>query len=217
MRTGRAISGTSGIRIKVAMIMILLTALLLEACRSAPAVQKNYYLIESVDSVSGRDWKLSAALLEVVNVEVSPAYAGHKIAVREESNRIRYYDYHEWAVLPQLAIQDAVIANLSGTGMTAYAPPGFSGVRADFILRTTVSRMEMQDRGKEFHALLAIDFTVIDNRDRSIRIVHRAIREEKLKSKSMNLFADAISRMLAGECAALAQKIETIPDLVPKQ
>ena len=104
----------------------------------------------------------------------------------------------------------------SPTGMTAYTS-GFSGVRADFILRTTVSRMEMQDRGKEFYALLAIDFTVIDNRDRSIRIVHRAIREEKLKSKSMNLFADAISRMLAGECAALAQKIETIPDLIPKQ
>ena len=217
MTTMRIASGTSIFRIIIAIIMIPVTAMLLEACRSAPAVQKNYYLIESVDSVSGRDWKLSAALLEVVNVEVSPAYAGHKIAVREESNRIRYYDYHEWAVLPQLAIQDAVIANLSGTGMTAYVPPGFSGVRADFILRTTVSRMEMQDRGKEFYALLAIDFTVIDNRDRSIRIAHRAIREEKLKSKSMNLFADAISRMLAGECAALAQKIETIPDLIPKQ
>lgn len=217
MTTMRIASGTSIFRIIIAIIMIPVTAMLLEACRSAPAVQKNYYLIESVDSVSNKAWALYPALLEVVNVEVFPAYAGHKIAVREESNRIRYYDYHEWAVLPQLAIQDAVIANLSGTGMTAYAPPGFSGVRADFILRTTVSRMEMQDRGKEFYALLAIDFTVIDNRDRSIRIVHRAIREEKLKSKSMNLFADAISRMLAGECAAFAKKLETIPDLIPKQ
>lgn len=197
--------------------MIPVTAMLLEACRSAPAVQKNYYLIESVDSVSNKTWALYPALLEVVNVEVSPAYAGHKIAVREESNRIRYYDFHEWAVLPQLAIQDAVVANLSATGLITYAPPDYSGVRADFILRTTVSRMEMQDRGKDFYAVLAIEFKVIDSRDKSVRLVHHVIRQEKLQSKSINLFADTISRLLAGECAAFAKKLETIPDLIPKQ
>jgi ABC-type uncharacterized transport system auxiliary subunit len=79
---------------------LLLTILILQAC-SEKVLIRRYYVLEFpvwTDTTQIKSEARTAVTCEILTVQVPPAYAQHRIAVRKRSHEISYYQYNYWAI-----------------------------------------------------------------------------------------------------------------------
>jgi len=200
---------------RIRIIIILVISLLLGSCISSKNVTRKYYTIELPDVKTG-DIDTTVyfkANCEILGVTVSNVYAGNKIANRSKSNEISYYQYHQWAVRPTLAIKEEISEYFSAGNL-------FGGIRSRYIntdveygVKAWVSRLEVMERKNEFVARLDIELALVDMDKGKVLLTHSASQDQVLNSKDLNLFSQTISSMIYDELVNFEIAVRESPGL----
>ncbi len=185
-------------------------AAILPACRSGRSVVNHYYLLElpsqAVENVRA-ETPMFLGKAEVFDVLVAPSYASHQIAIREESHRIRYFSFNEWAIRPGVALSAAAFNFFKLSGAFTEIIHGWRTEDVDYLIETEVFHLEVDDRDGLFQARLHLEFTVSNARNGEILYRHRADRYDELPERSLNLFAETVSRLFADELTAFVRAL----------
>ena len=187
---------------KKLIIIPVLTILLFAGCRSTKPVQNNFFLLE-LPSATMEDSQMRIrtldATLELRKVEVAPPYASHQIAIREDTHRIRYFSFNEWAHRPDLSLTNMTLSLLEKHRPFRQIITGRLRETPDYTLNTKVHRLEVLHMDEAFEANLVVEFVLLETATETPLARHRDDRTKSLEENSLNLFAAAVSEIYAEE------------------
>ncbi len=188
---------------------ILAGAMLFLAGCSSKSVIRKYYLLEiNPQIVSQTEQKpLSPDLCEIVPADIAPAYAHQRIAVRQRSHEISYYQYHEWAIDPVDVFSGVMREHLQNQQLFEQVSDVVLRSIPRFQARTSVYQLEAVDRDGDLYAHLSVRFLLFDQALERPVVEHTFNRMEPLKERDLNLFAAFISLMLQEELTHFSDKI----------
>ncbi len=190
---------------KKLIIIPVLTMLFFAGCRSTKPVQNNFFILELPSSLV-EDARIGIrtidATCEIRKVEVAPPYASHQIAIREDTHRIRYFSFNEWAYRPDLSLTNMTLSFLEKHRFFREIVTGRLQEAPDYTLKTTVHRLEVDHLHEAFEARLMVEFVLLETATAKPVIHHRADRTRTLEENSLNLFAGAVSDLFSEELVA---------------
>ncbi len=138
---------------KKLIIIPVLTMLIFAGCRSTKPVQNNFFLLElpsaPIEDTQMRIRTLDATC-ELRNVEVAVPYASHQIAIREDTHRIRYFSFNEWAHRPELSLTTMMRTFLEKNRFFREIVSGRLREATDYTLKTKVHRLEVDHLHEAF-------------------------------------------------------------------
>jgi ABC-type uncharacterized transport system auxiliary subunit len=192
------------------LVLTALFALVFAGCRSSkPAITKFYVL----EYPSGKAEFLPDTLLpfsvsmEIMPVEVYPAFATHRIAIREDSHELSYFSHHEWAVRPGEALTLFVSDFFTQNRIISKVSTRFWDTDPEFRLRTSIFQLEvLQEKGR-FFARIHIDLRLEDAKQQIFLTQHQADLRLELPRRNLNLFADEISLIFFDELKVFTEKL----------
>ncbi|HNW59898.1 MAG TPA: ABC-type transport auxiliary lipoprotein family protein [bacterium] len=181
---------------------VLTLALLAIHCGSRATLARKYYLMES-------DARVDTGLLAVpepflVNAYISPVeiaepYRGVRIAQRSQSNELVYYYYHYWAEKPAAMATAVVLSAFEQAAIFKSCTPQ-NHTAADVMIVTEIDILERLQENKAEFARTAGRFRMVYLPSNTTMLSYAFDRRMRLRSdKSMNGFADAVSRALFAE------------------
>lgn len=182
-------------------------------CRQPKEISNRYYVIEMPaeqnyafkDTLPGID-----KFCEVGLVDIFPAFASNRIAVRERSHEIEYFKNHEWATRPAENFTSIIVDFFGRYDVFEGVGKRFWKIIPDYRFETTVYQLEVEQKNKkELAARLNLEFRLIDNHTNEVIIKHSADRRKHLDENKINLFAAAISEMFYQELTNVTKKIAT--------
>ncbi len=188
---------------KQILIIFFAMAFAMAGCRSSQPVIQQYFLLEPPSEQLVR-WPegLSSIIgsCEVENVRIAPAYASHKIAIREGSHQIRYFTFNEWAVRPAQGLTRFIIDFFEKYHVFDEVEHGRVVTPVNYILETEVYHIELDDRHEDLRARLHVAFRLLDQ-DNGGKVIqqHIADRFQSLETKNINAFAAAVSQLFMEE------------------
>lgn len=183
-------------------IILLVLAVALAGCRGSKPVIPKYYVVEypHEQSVSLIDTIITLPnSVEIAQVEVYPAFATHRIAVRENTHELRYFSNSEWAVRPEQSITNYINEFLQVNRFFEVVSTRYWNELPDYRLETTVYQMEILQDRNTFLAHLHLKFSLTNIESERVIVTHTADRTRELERRNLNLFADAINHMLFEE------------------
>ncbi len=185
---------------------------LLTGCGSPQTEIKKFYLIKppSIEAEDSRSKNEAAvnAWCEVAEVEVYPAYSTRQIVFRDASHQIRYFGHHEWVERPSEMFKPLIINYLSAKNIFTRVADSFWDKAPDYALKTTLFALEVSNSERErLEAHLSISFQLVDMRNGTVAIMHKADKRSVVEDNSMNLAAAAISTFFYDELEVFAVKI----------
>ncbi len=190
---------------KKLIIIPVLAILLFTGCRSTKPVQNNFFLLE-LPAALIEDTRMEIMTLDVScelrRVEVAPPYASHQIAIREDTHKIRYFSFNEWAHRPELSLTNMTLNFLEKHRFFREIATGRLREPSDYIFKTTVHQLEVDHLHEVFEARLMVEFVLLETETATPVIHHRVDRSRPLEENSLNLFAAAVSEMFSEELVA---------------
>lgn len=197
---------------RILIYSISLAVLLLGSGCSRKAVQHTYYLIEAPavpDSVVAEGVPLVESSCEILPVQIHPAFASERIALRVRSHEISYYAYHKWAVNPEDVLIQLLESGLQERRIFSTVTARLWKLLPDYQLQLYVHRLEVLQRGGRLYAHLDLAFSLSDNTSRQVVVYHAADQQVALRERDLNLFAGAISDLFQQALSAFAEKTVT--------
>jgi len=195
---------------KRSFLLVLPFAIALLSCGTRSIIRE-YYIIEfpvTIDSVTVNQPPLYDGFCEIQPIQITPAYAGTRIAVRTESHRLNYYVQNEWAVRPEESISALMENYLRSRKL-------FSGISTrsfkaypNFELYSHVHHLEAVEVENRLKAHLHIDWELYDRNSGHLVVFHSFETSRFLLRKDINLLATTISNILEEELQKFADKIE---------
>ena len=167
-------------------------------CQKRNLVYPNYYLIEpphEMHSLS-KTTPSSDLKLEIGSINVGPAYSSTKIVHRNRSNEIVYFNYHEWAVLPEASMEQMAINFFRSTHAFTEVSNYISDNRPDFRLDIEVSRIEMLDIVGETNAHVVLIYTYTHVESGQLILQNMYDKSSQMAQKDMNLLAKSVSTLI---------------------
>ncbi|MFN3554763.1 MAG: ABC-type transport auxiliary lipoprotein family protein [Bacteroidales bacterium] len=187
---------------------IVLLLMILAACRSSKPVEPRFYLLEfPSERIQADTLEMLPYVLEILPVDVHPAFASHQIAIRERSHELRYFSNHQWAVRPGQSLTRFVAEYFARTEIFQKTDTRFWTMQPDFKLKTSVYQLEVVRERNDFLAFLSVEFQLISNHDGSVMFSHTAAKNRLLEKRNLNLFAEAINRLFFEELNYFARKV----------
>jgi|GEM_PF-487974 len=148
-------------------LFLIITLLILGSCSSSvPDVR--YYLLDYVPSplpnrVTQGPLPYS---LRIKTINVSEAYRRPEIVYRQSAHELLFYNYHKWAIKPELLVTDMLFKHLREARLFSRVTKNLSDFDGDYSLGGEVLAIEEFDSGKKWYAHLALTYTLEDNRTR---------------------------------------------------
>ncbi len=189
---------------------VLLSLCVLTGCLGRKAVRQEYYLLELpvyADSTQVQQDPISATSCEIAPVEIHPAFAGTRIALRTRTHELRYYAHHKWATQPGQTLTQLIETFFQRKRIFAFASSRVWQTTPEYMLQTEIRQLEVIEHGDVLSAHLNLRFDFIENLSRRIVVTHTANKELLLGERDLNLFAAEISRVYHDQLKMLAQKI----------
>lgn len=189
-----------------------LAVLLLGSGCSRKAVQHSYYLIEAPavpDSAVVDSAPLAAASCEILPVQIHPAFASERIALRVRAHEISYYAYHKWAVNPEDVLIQLLESGLQERRIFSTVTSRLWKLLPDYQLQLYVHRLEVLQQGGRLYAHLDLAFSLSDNASRQVVVYHAADKRVALRERDLNLFAGAISALFHQALKDFSEKTVT--------
>lgn len=190
-------------------IFYMILGLIFCHCGKKVMIRK-YYIIESpysispVDSTNINTINVSA---DVRDFQISRAINQTRIALKSNSHELDYYFYHYWAVRPAAGVADMVFQILSYKNIFKRLTRGYSS-QPNYLVTGDIRHLERDETSKKVNAHFAAIFELIDTKANATIVRHEFNRMEPIhNSKSMNAFAETISRILYEETEVFTQKI----------
>lgn len=179
--------------------MTFLTIIFMGSCMSKKKlVYTKYYLLESplVSQSSSEERPKTDMKLEIGSINVGPAYSSTKIVHRNRSNEIVYFNYHEWAVLPEASIAEMATDYFTTTHDFMEVSRYISDNKPDYRLDVEVSRIEMLDLAGEINAHVVVSYKYIDAVSGKLITQERYDKSSKMSQKDINLLAKSVSTLI---------------------
>ena len=189
------------------LLLIVLHALLFASCGGGRQVATRFYVLEfpdggSVAAEQGLSPLPGSGLIE--RPAMHQAFSTHQIALREDSYEIRYFSFNEWASRPDQSLSAMMLTFFrefpafdQGVSMTET-----EGTR--FRIETHVPRLEVIQVRNDFHARLDVEFRLVELPGGEVLHTHDARRQQPLRQRNLNLFAQAVSEMFVEELHVFA-------------
>ncbi|MDG5798828.1 hypothetical protein QA597_00455 [Marinilabiliaceae bacterium ANBcel2] len=196
----------------------LLTILIVLAsgCRSKESALKNYYLIEfpQYDSEQSVDSPFIDAWCIVDDANIQPPYNSSRIAIKNQSHQINYFQNHEWAVPPSNIITPLIKDYLNSNNIFNKADSRFWQVHPSFRLTTNIKNMEVISKEGVYSAHLNIEFNLISIYNETVLISHSVVKKDESDRRNLNSIASIFSEMIYNELAIFTENlIENREDL----
>ncbi len=192
------------------LLIPIILLLAFAGCRSSNEISTQHYILETPSTYDFR-WEGEPGPIqgscEVLTPEIAAAYSSHRIALREKSHQIRYFGFNEWATRPDLSLHKIVVDFMKDNQVFEELVYGRVAVPADYVLETEVFHLEVDNRQEVFHARLQVEFRLWKNGTDELILTHREDRKEALEGRSLNSFAEVVSRMFTEELAAFTGSI----------
>lgn len=199
---------------KIYKILIsIVFSIIFVSCFSNNTQVTRFYLIElPSDTVKTErpDKPLINMHCEIENVDISPAYATYKIANRSASNSITYYQFHQWAVLPEENITRFIYNFHTIKNTFKGISDRYWKIEPELKLKTRLDYLEIAEIDSRFYMHMKVDFTIVRNKSEEILLTHNVEIRKELNKKSINLFAEEISLALYDELNKLNRKLVSI-------
>lgn len=189
-------------------LFISLAALILMgSCRSSKPTAPRFYMIE----YSTADMHTSDTILplpnslEIMDVDVNPAFSSNQIAIREEAHEINYFVNHQWASRPQHSLERFIMNYFNYNSIFEHTEKRFWNIQPDFKLFVSVYNLEVVREGKDYLAHLHVEFR-LESANGEIIQKHVSDKTRLLEKRNLNLFAKAINHMFYEELNYFAKK-----------
>jgi len=192
------------------LIIILLSVFLIGQSCSKKIITRKYYVVEFPEQPpenQARTDLLTKATCEIATIKVSPAFAQHRIAVRNKSHQISYYFNHQWAVNPEEVFTHLLESHLQSQHIFTSVSRSVWKVIPEYQVNARVEQLEIIEQEDQFSAHLAMSLRFQDNNNRNTILLHSFDRSEILEEKNINLFAANISRIYLEELNEFSKKI----------
>jgi ABC-type uncharacterized transport system auxiliary subunit len=171
-------------------------------------VAPRFYILEFPSAVNLEDANnLEPVLLEIMDVEIHPAFATYEIAIRENSNELRYFAHHRWAARPEQSLFSFITNYYKRNKNFQPVEPRFINHYNYYKLGTMVHQLEVLQEGKVFYARLHIEFRLQEPITNKLIMEHLAVRSVLLDGRDLNLFSKAISELVFDELQSFSGKI----------
>lgn len=192
---------------KTRLSIVILTSVVMlfsmMGCRSSKPLVHQYYLLELPPELFiewPADFSAVPATCQIEKADISTAYAGYQIAIRENTNQIRYFTFNTWAIRPKEAFTQMTLDFLVKYGLFEQISHGRTIVPATYLLETEVHHLEIDNLEGFFRARLHVAFRLLHhNENYEIIYQHSADRFQTLEQNSINDFTAAVSKMFAEE------------------
>jgi ABC-type uncharacterized transport system auxiliary subunit len=196
---------------KKAFYISVVVLLLLGSCRSSKPVATRFYLIEfSQAEMHTADTLLPLPYsLEIIDVDVNPAFSSNQIAIREEAHEINYFVNHQWASRPQHSLERFVMSYFNNNNIFEHTEKRFWNIQPDFRLFISVYNLEVVRDRKDYLAHLHVEFR-LESAKGEIILKHVSDTSRLLEKRNLNLFANAINHMFFEQLNFFSKKVHFI-------
>jgi ABC-type uncharacterized transport system auxiliary subunit len=141
--------------------------------------------------------------LYIERVAVDELYDDFRIIYRLTPFEINYYSYSFWAEKPARMVRDALDHYLTGRKAFRSLLPDASRSEADWILRTSIHRIEEVDAAAAWAARLSMALEMVEAKTGAVLASRRFDRSEPIGRKDLAAVPPILSRILAEELEAL--------------
>lgn len=188
--------------------VVIIAMLLLGACRSSKPEAPRFYMLEYTAKQDIASDTLSALpySLEIMDIDLNPAFSSHQIAMREDAHEVKYFVNHQWASRPQKSLERFVVNYFNEHAIFENVRRSFWNVQPDFRLYIIIYNLEVVRDRKDFSAHLHLEMWLESNEG---EVIHRHVADQTrmLEKRSLNLFAQAINNMFYEELNYFANKL----------
>ncbi len=191
------------------LLLLVITMLLLGACRSSKPVAPTFYVLEfPTDRIPEEIPFTLPYSLEITDIDLHPAFATHQIAIREEQHEIRYFSHHEWAVRPEQSLTRYISDYFKNVRIFKNTDIRYWNIIPDYKLLTSIHQLQVIKDGNDYLAHLHVDFQLVMTEGTVTVVKHTADKTRLLERRNLNLFAGAINDMFFEELHFFARKIQ---------
>ena len=191
------------------LFLILILIVFLNACGKKSIVRK-YYLLEFKQDPKIEN--INRAIVdegcEIYPVQVPPAFAQSRIAVRLRSHEINYYYNHQWAVAPGDILTKIIEKYVQEEHIFKKASQTVWQIVPQYQVLSEVFQIEAVDINDELHAHLSMKLNLYDRSENRIIISHSFDRMDILEERDINLLAISLSNFLKEELHQFTYKIK---------
>ncbi len=184
-------------------ILLVCTILIMATgCRTPKSAVMKLYTIdlpEEIETAPSDTGNVTEALCLINDVNVYPAFASRRIALRDKSHQVQYFDTHQWVVEPARLFLNIMVDFLSRRHLFQQVADRYWQSNPDYIISTNIFSLEVDNTESDFVAHLEVQFELIDNKNNQMVVSHRVNRKTTLKQKDLNQVASAISSMFYEE------------------
>ncbi len=195
---------------KLKILFLVFVLVLGASCSRQKNIVKKFYDINvpMTEHSEGKDLlpRVKATCM-IPEVYVYPPYSGTQIPLRNRSNELQYFSYHEWAVRPAQIFRQITMDYLSAENLFIRVSDRFWNENPDYRLELTIFNMEVIENKKSFEARFNYKFELIHAETYNLTLQQSADLRETLENNDLNLFAEAISTMFQNELEKLAENI----------
>ena len=128
----------------------------------------SYYTLSLAPSMTPRDnggRKLGS--VKVRDFETPTYLRQGRIVYRESPTEVGYYDYHRWVTNPGATVTAAIISGLRSSGLFSEVDSDASHMKADFLLKGQLERLDEIDYGGGVRVEVKISAQLVDLRTKA--------------------------------------------------
>ena len=152
---------------------------------------RHYYIIESpeANNLTEQDSTQGEGICEILRVRIPPAYDQQRIAVRQRSNEINYYQHNYWAMNPSENLTSLMEKQIKISKLFAYFSSEYLKGIPDYQISSDIYRIEVLDKDDVYYIQLEMRMELIDYQKEKVVVTHNFNRTKALDRRDLNLFA----------------------------
>ncbi|MEE8398983.1 MAG: ABC-type transport auxiliary lipoprotein family protein [Desulfobacterales bacterium] len=184
-----------------ALLIVSAVILTVSGCSSLqqPVRKIDYYTLEYQPTSAGSPSPLPVSI-QIDRFQVSPAYDANRMIYSEEPFKRDAYVYHKWRANPGDLVTYFLARDLRKSSRFASVFSLKSRLTASHILEGAVDEFYEHDGDDAWHAVLALDITLIKNKEPDISkrvIFQKQYREtQRCAQKHPRALAEAMSKAM---------------------
>ena len=197
-------------KMKILYLFFVIVILGFQSCGERTII-RHYYIIESpeINNLTEQDTTHGEGICEVLRVRIPPAYDQQRIAVRQRSNEINYYQHNYWAMNPSENLTSLLEQQVKISRLFAFLSSEYLKGIPDYQIASDVYRIEVLDKDDVYSIQLEMRLELIDYRSEKVVVIHNFNRTKALESRDLNLFASGLGIIFQEEMAKFITKMKS--------
>ncbi len=184
-------------------------------CRPKKQDPVSFYVIEipSEDIIDNdKKFKTIDKYCEISSVDIFPAFASQRIALRGKSHQIEYFRNHKWATLPSEKFTSFIVYFFEKHQIFKGVDKRFRNFEPEYVIETRIFQLEVIENDNGLIAHINFELRLIENESGNILIKHGNKKYSSLEENTINDFSSAISEMFYKELIIFSNKIMSLTE-----